>query len=151
MNENNSKEISVYIEKKSNRKALFTGIFCIFFALDTISFGYLRGILEQKILLQNFGQNSREAFLVYLVLAIGIYLVLYFLVNRKEPLISIYDKTIKLRTKKYLKPLKKEIEDLIYYEFSSFSKVLFHFKDDTISVDVDNVNKESLMKTLEKI
>ncbi len=151
MNENNSKEISVYIEKKSNRKALFTGIFCIFFALDTISFGYLRGILEQKILLQNFGQNSREAFLVYLVLAIGIYLVLYFLVNRKEPLISIYDKTIKLRTKKYFKPLKKEIEDLIYYEFSSCSKVLFHFKDDTISVDVDSVNKESLMKTLEKI
>ena len=151
MNENNSKEISVYIEKKSNRKALFTGIFCIFFGLDTISFGYLRGILEQKILLHEFGQNAREEFLVYLVLVIGIYLVLYFLVNRKEPLISIYDKTIKLRTKKYLKPLKKEIEDLIYYEFSSCSKVLFHFKDSTISVDVDNVNKESLMKTLEKI
>ena len=151
MDENNSKEISVYIEKNSNRKALFTGILCIFFALDTIYFRYLRGILEQKILLHEFGKNAREAFLVYLLLVIGIYLVLYFLVNRKEPLISVYDKTIKLRTKKYLKPLKKEIEDLIYYEFSSCSKVLFHFKDGTISVDVDNVNKESLMKTLEKI
>ncbi len=64
---------------------------------------------------------------------------------------NIETTTIKLRTKKYLKPLKKEIGDLIYYEFSSCSKVLFHFKDGTISVDVDNVNKESLMKTLEKI
>ncbi len=151
MDENNSKEISVYIEKKSNRKALFTGIFCIFFALDTISFGHLRGILEQKILLHDFGQNTREEFLVYFILVIGIYLFLYFLVNRKEPIISIYDKTIKLRTKKHIRPLKKEIEDLIYYEFSRHSKVLFHFKDGTISVDVDNVKKESLLKILDKI
>tara|TARA_B100000586_G_scaffold213196_1_gene160177 strand:+ start:620 stop:1075 length:456 start_codon:yes stop_codon:yes gene_type:complete len=151
MDENNLQVLSVYTEKRNTWKALFVGTFCISLALDTISFGYLRGIVEQKILLHDFGQNAREEFLIYLVLAVGIYLVLYFLVNRKEPIISIYDKTIKLRTSKYMKPLKKEIEDLIYYEFSSYSKILFHFKDGTISVDIDNVNRENLMKALDKI
>ena len=151
MDENNSEALSVYIEKRSTKKALFTGIFCIIFALDAVFFGFLRGAIEQKILLHGFGQNAREEFFVYFVLSVGAYLTLYFLANHKKPIISIYDNTIKLRTKKYMKPLKKEKEDLIYYEFSSYSTILFHFKDSTIPVDVDSVKKESLMETLGKI
>ena len=119
--------------------------------MDIVFFGYLREIIGQRLLLKDFSQNAREEFFIYTILAIGAYLILYFFMNIKTPIITISDITITLRTKSQVKPFKAEREDLIYYEFSNHSTVLFHFKKDTILVNVDNVKKESLRKALKTI
>jgi len=151
MNENNLYELSIYKEKRGLIKALLAGVFSLFFAVDIIFFGYLREIIGQRVLIKDFGQNAREELFIYTIFAIGAYLILYFFMNIKTPIITISDKTITLRTKNQAKPFKGEREDLIYYEFSNHSTVLFHFKKDTILVNVDNVKKESLRKALETI
>ncbi len=151
MNENNLYELSVYKEKKGLTKALLTGVFSLLFSVDIIFFGFLREIISQRVLIKDFGQNAREELLIYTVLVIGVYLILYFFMNIKSPIITISDKTITLRTKNQVKPLKREKEDLVYYEFSNHSTILFHFNDSTFAINVDNVKKESIREALEKI
>ena len=151
MSENNLYELSVYKEKRGLIKALLAGVFSLFFAVDIIFFGYLREIIGQRVLLKDFGQNAKEELFIYTILAIGAYLILYFFMNIKNPIITISDKTITLKTKNQVKSFKGEREDLIYYEFTNHSTVLFYFKKATILVNVDNVKKESLRRALETI
>ena len=45
----------------------------------------------------------------------------------------------------------KRIEDLIFYEFIETNKVVFHFSEEKISLDVDSVSKESLREVLDRL
>lgn len=148
MNKNNFGESQYYIyrEKKTIYKALFSSFLLLAFSMDAIFFGYFREIIEKIVVLQDFNQSERESFLVYLALAAGFYLLAYSYTNINSPVIAITEDSIILNSK--LKTNTNKIQDLLFYEFIDREKILFHFHNETIPVDVDSVKRESLRKVL---
>ena len=147
MKENNLKENQIYIyrEKTTNKKALFSGFLLVTYSLDSIFFGYFRDLIEKIVVLKDFTVSGREEFLVYVCLAIGVFLITYSYSNYKSPIITISEESIVLASKE------KMIQDLIFYEFTQRNKVVFHFSEEIISLDVDSVNKEKLREVLDRL
>ena len=75
----------------------------------------------------------------------GVFLITYSYSNYKSPVITISEESIVLASKE------KMIQDLIFYEFTQRNKVVFHFSEEIISIDVDSVNKESLREALDRL
>ncbi len=147
MKENNLTENQIYIyrEKTANNKAFFSGFLFVMYSLDSIFFGYFRDLIEKIVVLKDFTVSGREEFLVYICLAIGVFLIAYSYSNYKSPIISVSKESIVLGSKE------KRVQDLIFYEFTQRNKLAFHFSQEIISIEVDSVNKESLREALDRL
>ena len=147
MNENNLMDYEIYIyrDKKTTYRAFLSGFLLVMYSLDSIFFGYFRNILEKIVVLKDFTVSGREELLVYTCLASGIFLIAYSYLSYKSPIISISQESIVIASKE------KRIEDLIFYEFIETKKVVFHFSEEKISLDVDSVSKESLREVLDRL
>ena len=151
MSKNNLDYKSIYKNKKIMKNTFLVGWLCIFFALDSIYIGYFRNIIGQKLVLKEFGQNPREEFYIYIMMYLGVFLISYFLTNHKKATIRVEEKVIFIKSTKPNKIYRKELKDFLFYEFIKEKKLLFHFKDEVISMDFDIVNREELMKVLARL
>ena len=97
------------------------------------------------MVLKDFTVSGREELLIYTCLASGIFLITYSYSSYKSPIIYISQESIVIALKE------KRIEDLIFYEFIETNKVVFHFSEEKISLDVDSVSKESLREVLDRL
>ena len=147
MNENNLMDYEIYIyrDKKTIYRSLLSGFLLVMYSLDSIFFGYFRNILEKIVVLKDFTVSGREELLIYTCLASGIFLITYSYSSYKSPIIYISQESIVVASKE------KRIEDLIFYEFIETNKVVFHFSEEKISLDVDSVSKESLREVLDRL
>ena len=147
MNENNLMDYEIYIyrDKKTTYSALFSGFLLVTYSLDSIFFGYFRNRLEKIVVLKDFTESGREELLIYICLVSGIFLIAYAYSSYISPIIYISQESIVLASKE------KRIEDLIFYEFIETNKVVFHFSEEKISLDVDSVSKESLREVLDRL
>lgn len=151
MSKNNLNPGLVYRNEAIMKRIFLVGLLCILFPIDAIFIGYFRKLIGRKVLLNDFGQNSREEFYIYTMLLIGLFLILYFLTNYKKPIIRVDDQLIVIKANNSSKTYSKKSKDLIFYEFVEKKMIIFHFKDEVISLDVDIVKRDELMKVLGEV
>ena len=151
MSKNNLDYKSIYKNEKIMKKTLLVGLLSALFALDAIFIGYFRNIIGQKVLLKEFGQNPREEFYIYIMIYLGFFLISYFLTNHKKATLRIDEEVIFIKSNKPPKMYTKELKDFLFYEFIEEKKLLFHFKDEVISMDFDIVKRDEVMKALGRL
>jgi len=151
MSKNNLDYKSIYKNKKTMKRTFLAGWLCALFSLDFIFIGYFRNIIGQKLLLREFGQNPREEFYIYIMIYLGVFLILYFLTNHKKAIIRVDEKVIFIKSSKPNKIYRKELKDFLFYEFIEEKELLFHFKNEVISMDFDIVRRDELMNVLGRL
>jgi len=148
MSKNNLNPGSVYKNEALLQRIFLAGLLCTLFSIDAVFIGYLRKFIGQKVLIKEFSQNPREEFYIYTILFVGIFLILYFLTGYKKPIIIVDNQIIVIKANNSSKTYRKESKDLMFYEFPEQKKILFHFKDEVISMNLDTVKREELLKVL---
>ena len=151
MIKNNLNHGLVYRNEAMMQRIFLVGLLCTLFSIDAIFIGYFRKLIGRKVLLKDFGQNTREEFYIYTMLLIGLFFILYFLTNYKKPIIRVDDQLIVIKANNSSKTYSKKSKDLIFYEFLEKEMIIFHFKDEVISMDVDIVKRDELMKVLGEV
>ena len=151
MSKNNLNPGSVYKNEALMQRIFLGGLLCTLFPIDAIFIGYFRNLIGRKVLLKDFGQNPREEFYIYTMLLIGLFLISYFLTNYKKPIIRVDDQLIVIKANNSSKTYSKKSKDLMFYEFIEKKMIIFHFKDEVISMDVDIVKRDELMKVLGEV
>ena len=119
---------------------LLRGSLLTYVGVDNIISGPFRDLMVQYFRLGEFGSNSREEYLYYLLLFFGLLQLFITIQSMFQPLIEIIDTKVILRTKEKTLSVVRNTFDITNIELSEDNFLKFSFKGEIYSVQVDDVS-----------
>jgi hypothetical protein len=131
--------MKIYRDRSSLLLPLFRGSLLTYVGIDNIISGPFRELMVQYFKLGEFGSNSREEYLYYLLLFFGLLQLFITIQSMFQPLIEIVDTKIILRTKEKTLSVIRNTFDITNIELADDNFLKFAFKGEIFSVQVDDV------------
>ena len=132
--------MKIYRERSTLLLPLLRGSLLTYVGVDNIISGPFRDLMVQYFRLGEFGSNSREEYLYYLLLFFGLLQLFITIQSMFQPLIEIIDTKIILRTKEKTLSVVRNTFDITNIELSEDNFLKFAFKGEIYSVQVDDVS-----------
>ena len=132
--------MKIYRDRSSLLLPLLRGSLLTYVGVDNIISGPFRELMVQYFKLEEFGSNSREEYLYYLLLFFGLLQLFITIQSMFQPLIEIVDTKIILRTKEKTLSVIRNTFDITNIELADDSFLKFSFKGEIFSVQVDDVS-----------
>ena len=132
--------MKIYRDRSSLLPPLLRGSLLTYVGVDNIISGPFRELMVQYFKLGEFGSNSREEYLYYLLLFFGLLQLFITIQSMFQPLIEIVDTKIILRTKEKTLSVIRNTFDLTNIELADDNFLKFSFKGEIFSVQVDDVS-----------
>ena len=132
--------MKIYRERSTLIPRLLRGSLLTYVGVDNIISGPFRDLMVQYFRLGEFGSNSREEYLYYLLLFFGLLQLFITIQSMFQPLIEIIDTKIILRTKEKTLSVVRNTFDITNIELSEDNFLKFAFKGEIYSVQVDDVS-----------
>jgi len=144
-------EKKLFRYKKIFVPQFLSGVFLSYSALDNILGGPLRELLKQYFDLEEFGSNSREESLYFIILFIGIFQIVISLQNLFQPVIELKNGKIAIKTKQKILSVIKPINEIIEIKESEDFTLTFVFQDSSYSVISKHLENNELNLILNEI
>ena len=132
--------MKIYRDRSSLLLPLLRGSLLTYVGVDNIISGPFRELMVQYFKLGEFGSNSREEYLYYLLLFFGLLQLFITIQSMFQPLIEIVDTKIILRTKEKTLSVIRNTFDITNIELADDNFLKFSFKGEIFSVQVDDVS-----------
>ena len=132
--------MKIYRDRSSLLLPLFRGSLLTYIGVDNIISGPFRELMIQYFKLEEFGSNSREEYLYYLLLFFGLLQLFISIQSMFQPLIEIIDTKIILRTKEKTLSVVRNTFDITNIEIAEDNFLKFSFKGEIFSVQIDDVS-----------
>ncbi len=132
--------MKIYRERSTLILPLLRGSLLTYVGVDNIISGPFRDLMVQYFRLGEFGSNSREEYLYYLLLFFGLLQLFITIQSMFQPLIEIIDTKVILRTKEKTLSVVRNTFDITNIELSEDNFLKFSFKGEIYSVQVDDVS-----------
>ena len=132
--------MKIYRDRSSLLLPLFRGSLLTYIGVDNIISGPFRELMVQYFKLEEFGSNSREEYLYYLLLFFGLLQLFISIQSMFQPLIEIIDTKIILRTKEKTLSVVRNTFDITNIELAEDNFLKFSFKGEIFSVQIDDVS-----------
>ena len=132
--------MKIYRDRSSLLLPLLRGSLLTYVGIDNIISGPFRDLMIQYFKLGEFGSNSREEYLYYLLLFFGLLQLFITIQSMFQPLIEIVDTKIILRTKEKTLSVIRNTFDITNIELADDNFLKFAFKGEIFSVQVDDVS-----------
>ena len=132
--------MKIYRDRSSLLLPLFRGSLLTYIGVDNIISGPFRESMVQYFKLEEFGSNSREEYLYYLLLFFGLLQLFISIQSMFQPLIEIIDTKIILRTKEKALSVVRNTFDITNIELAEDNFLKFSFKGEIFSVQIDDVS-----------
>ena len=132
--------MKIYRDRSSLLLPLIRGSLLTYVGIDNIISGPFRELMIQYFKLGEFGSNSREEYLYYLLLFFGLLQLFITIQSMFQPLIEIVDTKIILRTKEKTLSVIRNTFDITNIELADDNFLKFSFKGEIFSVQVDDVS-----------
>ena len=132
--------MKIYRDRSSLLLPLLRGTLLTYVGIDNIISGPFRELMVQYFKLGEFGSNSREEYLYYLLLFFGLLQLFITIQSMFQPLIEIVDTKIILRTKEKTLSVIRNTFDITNIELADDNFLKFAFKGEIFSVQVDDVS-----------
>ena len=132
--------MKIYRDRSSLLLPLFRGSLLTYIGVDNIISGPFRELMVQYFKLEEFGSNSREEYLYYLLLFFGLLQLFISIQSMFQPLIEIIDTKIILRTKEKTLSVVRNTFDITNIELAENNFLKFSFKGEIFSVQIDDVS-----------
>ena len=132
--------MKIYRERNTLILPLLRGSLLTYVGVDNIISGPFRDLMVQYFRLGEFGSNSREEYLYYLLLFFGLLQLFITIQSMFQPLIEIIDTKIILRTKEKTLSVVRNTFDITNIELSEDNFLKFSFKGEIYRVQVDDVS-----------
>jgi hypothetical protein len=132
--------MKIYRDRSSLLLPLLRGSLLTYVGIDNIISGPFRELMVQYFKLGEFGSNSREEYLYYLLLFFGLLQLFITIQSMFQPLIEIVDTKIILRTKEKTLSVIRNTYDITNIELADDNFLKFAFKGEIFSVQVDDVS-----------
>ena len=132
--------MKIYRDRSSLLLPLFRGSLLTYIGVDNIISGPFRELMVQYFKLEEFGSNSREEYLYYLLLFFGLLQLFISIQSMFQPLIEIIDTKIILRTKEKTLSVVRNTFDITNIEIAEDNFLKFSFKGEIFSVQIDDVS-----------
>ena len=145
------------MEKKLFRKKnkffskLLNGIFLSYVSVDNMLDGPLRKFLKLYFDLEEFGSNSREESLYYLILIFGLLQIVISLQALFQPVIEIKNGKIALKTKDKILSVINPVDEITNIKERDEDTIIFSFQEKSYAVvikDIDNREVELLLNEI---
>ena len=131
--------MQIYEDRKNLFRPFLFGATLTYVAIDNILNGPLREYMSKYFDLKEFGTNTREEYLYYLILFLGVLQILVSLQSLFLPVIEVIDTKIVLRTKEKTFSVIRDVSDIKNLNIKDNSYLVFSFDDAQYSVDVKDV------------
>ena len=141
--------MKIYRNRSNLLRPLLFGVSLTYIAIDNINNGPLREYLSIHFDLKEFGTNTREEYLYYFILFLGVLELLIMLQSFFLPIIEVIDSKIALRTKERTLVVIRDVVDINSIKKSSDSNLLFNFEDAQFNVNVDDISPKDLQALYE--
>jgi len=132
--------MKIYRDRSSLLLPLLRGSLLTYVGIDNIISGPFRDLMIQYFKLGEFGSNSREEYLYYLLLFFGLLQLFITIQSMFQPLIEIVDTKIILRTKEKTLSVIRNTFDITNIDLADDNFLKFSFKGEIFSVQVDDVS-----------
>ena len=132
--------MKIYRDRSSLLLPLLRGSLLTYVGIDNIISGPFRELMVQYFKLGEFGSNSREEYLYYLLLFFGLLQLFITIQSMFQPLIEIVDTKIILRTKEKTLSVIRNTFDITNIELADDNFLKFSFKGEIFSVQVEDVS-----------
>ena len=132
--------MKIYRDRSSLLLPLLRGSLLTYVGIDNIISGPFRDLMIQYFKLGDFGSNSREEYLYYLLLFFGLLQLFITIQSMFQPLIEIIDTKIILRTKEKTLSVVRNTFDITNIELAEDNFLKFSFKGEIFSVQIDDVS-----------
>ena len=132
--------MKIYRDRSSLLPPLLRGSLLTYVGVDNIISGPFRELMVQYFKLEEFGSNSREEYLYYLLLFFGLLQLFITIQSMFQPLIEIIDTKIILRTKEKTLSVVRNTFDITNIELAEDNFLKFSFKGEIFSVQIDDVS-----------
>ncbi|MAE33148.1 MAG: hypothetical protein CL493_02365 [Actinobacteria bacterium] len=132
--------MKIYRDRSSLLLPLLRGSLLTYVGVDNIISGPFRELMVQYFKLEEFGSNSREEYLYYLLLFFGLLQLFITIQSMFQPLIEIIDTKIVLRTKEKTLSVVRNTFDITNIELAEDNFLKFSFKGEIFSVQIDDVS-----------
>jgi len=132
--------MKIYRDRSSLLLPLLRGSLLTYVGIDNIISGPFRDLMVKYFKLGEFGSNSREEYLYYLLLFFGLLQLFITIQSMFQPLIEIVDTKIILRTKEKTLSVIRNTFDITNIELADDNFLKFAFKGEIFSVQVDDVS-----------
>ena len=131
--------MQIYQDRKNLFRPFLFGITLTYIAIDNILNGPLREYMTKYFDLKEFGASTREEYLYYLILFLGVLQILVSLQSLFLPVIEVIDTKIVLRTKEKTLSVIRDVSEIKNLNIKDNSYLVFSFDDAQYSVDVRDV------------
>ena len=132
--------MKIYRERSTLILPFLRGSLLTYVGVDNIISGPFRDLMVQYFRLGEFGSNSREEYLYYLLLFFGLLQLFITIQSMFQPLIEIIDTKVILRTKEKTLSVVRNTFDITNIELSEDNFLKFSFKGEIYSVQVDDLS-----------
>ena len=131
--------MQIYQDRKKLFRPFLFGATLTYVAIDNILNGPLREYMSKYFDLKDFGTNTREEYLYYLILFLGVLQILVSLQSLFLPVIEVIDTKIVLRTKEKTFSVIRDVSDIKNLNIKDNSYLVFSFDDVQYNVNIKDV------------
>ena len=141
--------MKIYRNRSNSLRSLLLGVSLTYIAIDNINNGPLREYLSTYFDLKEFGTNTREEYLYYFILFLGVLELIIMIQSFFLPVIEVIDSKIALRTKERTLVVVRDVVDVNSIKKSSDSNLIFNFENTKFNVNIDDISVKDLQALYE--
>ena len=141
--------MKIYRNRSNSLRSLLLGVSLTYIAIDNINNGPLREYLSTYFDLKEFGINTREEYLYYFILFLGVLELIIMIQSFFLPVIEVIDSKIALRTKERTLVVIRDVVDVNSIKKSSDSNLIFNFENTKFNVNIDDISVKDLQALYE--
>ena len=141
--------MKIYRNRSNLIRPLLLGVSLTYIAIDNINNGPLRDYLSIHFDLKDFGTNTREEYLYYFILFLGLLELIIMLQSFFLPVIEVIDSKIALRTKERTLVVIRNVVDINSIKKSSDRNLVFNFDDAQFNINIDDISLKDLQALFE--
>ena len=131
--------MKIYRDRNSLLLPLLRGSLLTYIGIDNIISGPFRKLMITYFKLGEFGSNSREEYLYYLLLFFGLLQLFISIQSILQPVIEVIDTKIVLRTKEKTLSVIRNTFDITNVELVEDNFLKISFNEETYSIQIDDV------------
>ena len=131
--------MKIYRDRNSLLLPLLRGSLLTYIGIDNIISGPFRKLMITYFKLGEFGSNSREEYLYYLLLFFGLLQLFISIQSIFQPVIEVVDTKIVLRTKEKTLSVIRNTFDITNVELVEDNFLKISFDKETYSIQIDDV------------
>ena len=132
--------MKIYRDRNSLLLPLLRGSLLTYIGIDNIISGPFRKLMITYFKLGEFGSNSREEYLYYLLLFFGLLQLFISIQSIFQPVIEVIDTKIVLRTKEKTLSVIRNTFDITNVELVEDNFLKISFDEETYSIQIDDVS-----------